>query len=62
MLKKLQGNKIQTSFVLPDGIGAFVGAGGAGVLFSKALTLTNSSSITEQAIKGREKLLKSLKS
>ena len=32
MLKKLQRNKIQTSFVLPDGIGAFVGAGGAGVL------------------------------
>ena len=62
MLKKLQGNKIQTAFVLPDGIGAFVGGGGAGVLFSKALTLSNSSSITEQAIKGREKLLKSFKS
>ena len=50
MLKKLQGSKIQTAFVLPGG-----------VLFSKALTLTNSSSITEQAIKGREKLLKTFK-
>ena len=34
-----------------------MGVGGR-VLFSKVLTLSNSSSITEQATKGREKLLK----
>ena len=35
---------------------------GGGVLFSKVLTLSNNSSMTEQATKGREKLLKTSKS
>ena len=49
---------------MPDGIvvrgaGAVVGVGG-GVLFSKVLTLSNSSSITELATKGREKTFKNV--